>query len=63
MLEINYDFSLGLTFFNEIFHVGTIEVTKDEFPRPGCTLDGFQKLRPAFIKNSTGTVTAGNASG
>ncbi|XP_070569144.1 acetyl-CoA acetyltransferase, cytosolic-like [Ptychodera flava] len=42
---------------------GPVEVTKDEFPRAGCTLDGFTKLRPAFIKDGSGTVTAGNASG
>ena len=46
-----------------LFVVGPIEVAKDEFPRPGCTLEGFQKLKPVFLKDSTGTVTAGNASG
>jgi acetyl-CoA acyltransferase len=34
---------------------------EDEFLKPGTTLDGLAKLRPAFRK--TGTVTAGNASG
>ncbi len=33
----------------------------DEHPRKGTTLEGLQKLRPAFKKD--GTVTAGNASG
>jgi len=33
----------------------------DEFPRPGTTANGLQKLRPAFDKE--GSVTAGNASG
>ncbi len=33
----------------------------DEFPRHGLTIEGLQKLRPAFKKD--GTVTAGNASG
>lgn len=33
----------------------------DEYPRHGATLEGMQKLRPAFKKD--GTVTAGNASG
>jgi len=33
----------------------------DEFPRFGTTLEGLQKLKPAFIKD--GTVTAGNSSG
>lgn len=36
---------------------------QDEFPRAGCTIEGFQKLRPAFVKDGSGTVTAGNASG
>ena len=34
----------------------------DEHPREGTTLEGLQKLRPAFKKDG-GTVTAGNASG
>jgi len=34
-------------------------VTKDDGPRPGTTLEGLAKLRPAFKPN--GTVTAGNA--
>lgn len=33
----------------------------DEFVKPGTTLDGLARLRPAFRKD--GTVTAGNASG
>ncbi len=40
---------------------GDIVFTKDEYPRPGATLEGMQKLRAAFRKD--GTVTAGNASG
>ncbi len=35
----------------------------DEFPRHGSNMDGMSKLRPCFIKHSSGTVTAGNASG
>lgn len=34
---------------------------KDEYIKYGATLDGLQKLKPAF--NKEGTVTAGNASG
>ena len=34
---------------------------KDEYIKPDTTLEGLQKLRPAFKKD--GTVTAGNASG
>jgi acetyl-CoA C-acetyltransferase len=36
-------------------------VKKDEYPRPGTTVDSLSKLRPAFAED--GTVTAGNASG
>lgn len=36
-------------------------VGSDEFPRHGLTIEGLQKLRPAF--KGDGTVTAGNASG
>ncbi|XP_033635949.1 acetyl-CoA acetyltransferase, cytosolic-like [Asterias rubens] len=42
---------------------GSTVVKQDEFPRKGCVLDNFTKLRPAFLKDGTGTVTAGNASG
>tara|TARA_B100000508_G_scaffold141093_1_gene146656 strand:- start:180313 stop:181524 length:1212 start_codon:yes stop_codon:yes gene_type:complete len=35
---------------------------KDEFPRPGTTVEILSKLRPAFRKEG-GSVTAGNASG
>jgi acetyl-CoA C-acetyltransferase len=40
---------------------GDITVDADEYIRPGTTLDGLAKLKPAFSKD--GTVTAGNASG
>lgn len=33
----------------------------DEYPRLGATIEGLNKLKPAFVKD--GTVTAGNASG
>jgi acetyl-CoA acetyltransferase family protein len=36
-------------------------VDRDEHPRPGTTLEGLNKLSPAFKKD--GTVTAGNSSG
>jgi acetyl-CoA C-acetyltransferase len=36
-------------------------VDRDEYPRPGTTIEVLGKLRPAFTKD--GTVTAGNASG
>ncbi len=40
---------------------GSVVVDKDEHPRDSLTMEGLQKLRPAFKKD--GTVTAGNASG
>lgn len=40
---------------------GDTVVASDEHPKHGTTLEGLQKLRPAFAKD--GTVTAGNASG
>lgn len=42
---------------------GPVEVKADEFPRHGCNMAGLSKLRPCFIKDGSGTVTAGNASG
>src|SRR5690554_984039 len=38
-----------------------IVFSKDEFVRPNSTIEGLQKLRPAFKKD--GSVTAGNVSG
>lgn len=40
-----------------------ITVSKDEFPRSGCTIESLQKLRPCFITDGTGTVTPGSSSG
>ncbi|MEM9060914.1 MAG: acetyl-CoA C-acetyltransferase [Pseudomonadota bacterium] len=40
---------------------GDIVVDKDEYIRHGATIEGMQKLRPAFDKE--GSVTAANASG
>jgi 3-oxoadipyl-CoA thiolase len=37
------------------------ELTRDEHPRPGTTLDKLSTLKPAF--RADGTVTAGNSSG
>ncbi|XP_036406035.1 acetyl-CoA acetyltransferase, cytosolic [Megalops cyprinoides] len=42
---------------------GPVEVKMDEFPRHGSNLDAMSKLKPCFVKDGTGTVTAGNASG
>lgn len=35
----------------------------DEHPKPDTTMEKLAKLRPAFLRDGTGTVTAGNASG
>ena len=40
----------------------TVMFDKDEGPRPGITMEGLAKLKPAFKKDG-GVVTAGNASG
>ena len=40
---------------------GDTVVERDEYIRHGATIEGMQKLRPAFSKD--GSVTAGNASG
>lgn len=42
---------------------GPVTVDTDEFPRHGTTIQGLAKLKPAFVKDGSGTVTAGNASG
>ena len=47
---------------NNVFK-GVNTVSKDEYPRSGSNIEAFKKLRPAFITDGTGTVTAGNASG
>lgn len=43
--------------------LGPVEVKADEFPRHGSNLDAMSKLKPCFVKDGSGTVTAGNASG
>jgi acetyl-CoA acyltransferase len=40
-----------------------LRVERDEFPRPGTTLEALTKLKPAFRHDGKGSVTAGNASG
>lgn len=46
-----------------VLSAGPVEVKVDEFPRHGSSMDSMSKLRPCFIKDSGGSVTAGNASG
>jgi len=36
---------------------------RDEHFKPETTLEGLAKLKPAFVRDGSGTVTAGNASG
>ncbi|KAK3516807.1 hypothetical protein QTP70_023682 [Hemibagrus guttatus] len=42
---------------------GPVEVKVDEFPRHGSNINAMSKLKPCFLKDGSGTVTAGNASG
>lgn len=42
---------------------GLTEVKTDEFPRHGSNIEGVSKLKPYFLTDGTGTVTAANASG
>ncbi|KTG06620.1 hypothetical protein cypCar_00005635 [Cyprinus carpio] len=42
---------------------GPVEVKADEFPRHSSNIDAMSKLKPCFVKDGCGTVTAGNASG
>ncbi|CAL4063317.1 unnamed protein product, partial [Meganyctiphanes norvegica] len=42
---------------------GPTEVKVDEYPRHGSTLESFGRLKPCFITDGSGTVTAGNSSG
>jgi 3-oxoadipyl-CoA thiolase len=38
-------------------------VDTDEHPRPDATLESLAKLKPAFTRDASGSVTAGNSSG
>jgi acetyl-CoA acetyltransferase family protein len=41
----------------------TVTVERDEHPRPDTTLEQLGGLKPAFRKDESGSVTAGNSSG
>lgn len=41
----------------------TFSFEQDEFIRPGSTIEGLTKLKPAFRTDGKGSVTAGNSSG
>lgn len=45
------------------YFAGPVEVKADEHPRHGCNLETMAKLKPYFVSDGTGSVTAGNASG
>ncbi|XP_060686972.1 acetyl-CoA acetyltransferase, cytosolic isoform X2 [Hemiscyllium ocellatum] len=42
---------------------GSFEVSADEFPRHGSSYEVMSKLKPCFINDGTGSITAANASG
>ena len=42
---------------------GKVDITVDEFPRHGTLKEGLARLKPCFLHDGSGTVTAGNASG
>lgn len=42
---------------------GSFLFDTDEHPKLDCTLEGLAGLKPAFLRDGTGTVIAGNASG
>ena len=42
---------------------GTRTIDTDEHPRPDATLESLAKLKPAFKRDASGSVTAGNSSG
>lgn len=42
---------------------GTVDVTEDEFPHHGTSMEGLSRLKPCFLQDGTGSVTAGNSSG
>ena len=41
---------------------GTVVLSSDEGPRADTSLEKLSRLRPAFVKDGSGTVTAGNSS-
>ena len=60
----SFNLSLVCFHFNtRLLSPGPVEVKVDEFPRHGSNMESMSKLRPCFIKDSSGSVTAGNASG
>lgn len=50
-------------FFHSFLHLGTTVISEDEHPRPDTTAETLSRLKPCFITDGSGTVTAGNASG
>lgn len=60
-IQDSYDDAYSANMF--LWPSGPVEVKVDEFPRHGSNMDSMSKLKPCFVKDSSGTVTAGNASG
>ena len=58
-----HDYSVYEKLSSHFVYTETVVVRKDEFPRAGCTVESLRKLKPCFITDGTGTVTAGTSSG
>ena len=43
--------------------LGTTVIKVDEHPKPDSTVEILSRLKPCFLTDGSGTVTAGNASG
>ncbi|XP_072358635.1 acetyl-CoA acetyltransferase, cytosolic isoform X4 [Scyliorhinus torazame] len=55
LMDAFHHYHMGIT--------GSIEVLTDEFPRHGSSHEAMSKLKPCFLSDGTGSVTAANASG
>ncbi|XP_043552124.1 acetyl-CoA acetyltransferase, cytosolic isoform X3 [Chiloscyllium plagiosum] len=55
LMDAFHGYHMGIT--------GSFEVSADEFPRHGSSYEVMSKLKPCFINDGTGSVTAANASG
>merc|ERR1712025_1406623 len=56
-------YHMGITAENVAKKYELTRQEQDEYPKPDTTVETLAKLRPAFIRDASGTVTAGNASG
>ncbi|XP_072437205.1 acetyl-CoA acetyltransferase, cytosolic isoform X3 [Chiloscyllium punctatum] len=55
LMDAFHGYHMGIT--------GSFEVSADEFPRHGSSYEVMSKLKPCFINDGTGSITAANASG